>query len=135
VGARFRNFDTICSATQDRQDAVQALGRAGDLDLLIVIGGYNSSNTTHLAELGLEFCPTFHIAEAHDLRSADEIQHKPPTEKHPVVTRGWLTKRPVTIGITSGASTPNRVLGEAVERIVTITGCSPGSLVGSRAVE
>jgi 4-hydroxy-3-methylbut-2-enyl diphosphate reductase len=119
---RFRNFDTICSATQDRQDAVLELGRAKDLDILVVIGGYNSSNTTHLAEMGLEYCPTFHIAEASDIKSADEIQHKPPTQKHPIVEKGWLPKRPLTIGITSGASTPNRIVGEAIERILELTG-------------
>lgn len=122
VEARFRNFDTICSATQDRQDAVLELGRARDLDLLVVIGGYNSSNTTHLAEMGLEYCPTFHIAEASDILSKDEIQHKPPTQKQPIVARGWLPDRPVTIGITSGASTPNRIVGEAIERILSLTG-------------
>ncbi len=120
-GERFRNFDTICSATQDRQDAVLELGRAKDLDLLVVIGGYNSSNTTHLAEMGLEFCPTFHIAEASDIRSRDEIQHKPPTQKQPIVERDWLPARPLTIGITSGASTPNRIVGEAIERILAVT--------------
>jgi len=119
---QFRNFDTICSATQDRQDAVLELGRARDLDILIVIGGYNSSNTTHLAEMGLEFCPTYHIAEASDIHGKDEIQHKPPTQKQPVVARDWLPDRPVTIGITSGASTPNRIVGEAIERILRITG-------------
>ncbi|MBI3726184.1 4-hydroxy-3-methylbut-2-enyl diphosphate reductase [bacterium] len=122
LGKRFRNFDTICSATQDRQDAVLAMGKVGDLDLLIVIGGYNSSNTTHLAELGLEFCPSFHIAEASDIRSRDEIQHKPPTQKQPVVARGWLPEGKVTVGITSGASTPNRIVGEAIERILQLTG-------------
>ena len=121
-GERFRNFDTICSATQDRQDAVLALGRGKDLDLLVVIGGYNSSNTTHLAEMGLEFCPTFHIAEASDIRGRDEIQHKPPTQKQPITERGWLPDRPVTIGITSGASTPNRIVGEAIERILDVSG-------------
>ncbi|MEZ0228333.1 MAG: 4-hydroxy-3-methylbut-2-enyl diphosphate reductase [Planctomycetota bacterium] len=120
--ARFRNFDTICSATQDRQDAVLALGRAKDLDLLVVIGGYNSSNTTHLAEMGLEFCPTFHIAEASDILSKDEIQHKPPTQKQPVIAREWLPEGTLTIGITSGASTPNRIVGEAIERILAVTG-------------
>ena len=59
---RFRAFDTICSATQDRQDAVLKMLDEGGLDLMVVIGGYNSSNTTHLAEIALQYCPTFHIA-------------------------------------------------------------------------
>jgi 4-hydroxy-3-methylbut-2-enyl diphosphate reductase len=122
VAARFRNFDTICSATQDRQDAVLELGKSGELDILLVIGGYNSSNTTHLAELGLEFCPSFHIAEPSDIRSRDEIQHKPPAQKLPVIERDWLPRGPVTIGITSGASTPNRIVGEAIERLLEVTG-------------
>jgi 4-hydroxy-3-methylbut-2-enyl diphosphate reductase len=122
VEERFRNFDTICSATQDRQDAVLALGNSKTLDRLIVIGGYNSSNTTHLAELGLEFCPSFHIAEASDIKSREEIQHKPPTQKHPILERGWLPEGRVTVGITSGASTPNRIVGEAILRILEVTG-------------
>lgn len=124
AGTRFRNFDTICSATQDRQDAVLGLGKSGKMDLLLVIGGYNSSNTTHLAELGLEFCPSFHIAEPSDIRSRNEIQHKPPAQKLPIIERDWLPSGPITVGITSGASTPNRIVGEAIERLLEVTGNS-----------
>ena len=120
---RFRNFDTICSATQDRQDAVMELGRTGPaMDVMVVIGGFNSSNTTHLAELGSSFTTTFHIQEVADLRDRDEIHHKPPAQKTPVLTHGWLRPGPVTIGITSGASTPNRTVGEAMVRILELTG-------------
>jgi 4-hydroxy-3-methylbut-2-enyl diphosphate reductase len=120
---RFRNFDTICSATQDRQDAVMELGNTGPkMDLMIVIGGFNSSNTTHLAELGEAFSPTYHIQEVADIRNKDEIHHKPPTQKAPQITSNWLPLGKVTIGVTSGASTPNRIVGEAMLRMLEIVG-------------
>ncbi len=72
----FRSFDTICSATQERQDAVIALLDDAALDLMVVIGGYNSSNTCNLAKICAERCPTFHIAEADCLVSATEVRHR-----------------------------------------------------------
>ena len=74
---RFRAFDTICSATQDRQDAVVALLKEQPLDLMIVIGGYNSSNTCNLARICAQQVPTFHIADPDCLESADVIRHRP----------------------------------------------------------
>src|SRR5204862_2064017 len=73
----FRAFDTICSATQDRQDAVVNLLSETPLDLMIVIGGYNSSNTCNLARMGAEKVPTFHIADPACLESATAIRHRP----------------------------------------------------------
>ena len=74
---RFRAFDTICSATQDRQDAILQLLGERSLDLMIVLGGYNSSNTCNLARICAERVPTFHIADPDGLASSDEIRHKP----------------------------------------------------------
>ena len=116
---RFRHFDTICSATQDRQDAVLKLAREG-IDLMIVVGGYNSSNTGHLVEISLEFCPAYHVKDASCILSEDEIEHKPVTQAHPIRTFNWLPQKRVRLGITAGASTPNRVIEEVIERIIEV---------------
>ena len=90
VGSRFRAFDTICSATQDRQDAVVVLLKEKPVDLMIVIGGYNSSNTCNLARMCAEKVPTFHIADPDCLESADAIRYRPAGGKGEVRATGWL---------------------------------------------
>jgi 4-hydroxy-3-methylbut-2-enyl diphosphate reductase len=122
--ARFRSFDTICSATQDRQDALGALIEERP-DLLIVIGGYNSSNTGHLVEMAQGRVPAFHIEGPGGLVSAETIRHKPVGRTGEVETRGWLPTGPVTIGLTAGASTPDVVIGAVVERILALRGGVP----------
>jgi 4-hydroxy-3-methylbut-2-enyl diphosphate reductase len=118
MAARFRAFDTICSATQDRQDAVAALLDEQPLDLMIVIGGYNSSNTCNLARMCEPGLPTYHIAEAGCLMSAFEIRHKPVGGKDEAVSAGWLPAGgEVVIGLTSGASTPDNLVGMVVRRL------------------
>ncbi len=116
---RFRHFDTICSATQERQDAVLKLAREG-LDLMIVVGGYNSSNTGHLVEISLEYCPAFHVKDASCILSAGKIQHKKVFSSEIIETENWLPQGAVRLGITAGASTPNRVIEEVIERILEI---------------
>jgi 4-hydroxy-3-methylbut-2-enyl diphosphate reductase len=116
LGEHFQSFDTICSATQDRQDAVLALLRATPLDLMIVIGGYNSSNTCNLARICAAECPTFHIADPDCLLSNEQIRHKPVGARAETTSDGWLPAAgPVSIGLTSGASTPDNLVGAAVE--------------------
>jgi 4-hydroxy-3-methylbut-2-enyl diphosphate reductase len=116
--SRFRAFDTICSATQDRQDAVVALLSETPIDLMVVIGGYNSSNTCNLAQISAEKVPTFHIADPDCLESAESIRHKPAGGKGEVRTGGWLpASRNLTIGLTSGASTPDNLVGTTVDRL------------------
>jgi 4-hydroxy-3-methylbut-2-enyl diphosphate reductase len=115
--ARFRAFDTICSATQDRQDAVIALLAEQPIDLMVVIGGYNSSNTCNLARICAEHRPTYHIADAAGLVSSTLIRHKPIGGKEEVTTTGWLPGGAVTIGLTSGASTPNNIVEDVIERL------------------
>ena len=117
VGDRFRHFDTICTATQDRQDAVSKLVQE-DVDLMIVIGGYNSSNTGHLAEISANHMPAFHINESRCILSSSQILHKPIGASEEVMTEGWLPEGHVTIGVTAGASTPDRIVGEVIDRIV-----------------
>jgi 4-hydroxy-3-methylbut-2-enyl diphosphate reductase len=122
----FRAFDTICSATQERQDAVEALLTAEPLDLMIVVGGYNSSNTCNLARICAARVQTYHIAEPNCLNSAAEIRHRPigapSTASAPeVVTRDWLPTERVTVGLTAGASTPNNIVGQVIETLVRFT--------------
>jgi len=113
---RFRSFDTICSATQDRQDAVIRLVDEG-VDILIIIGGYNSSNTNHLASIGGRSVPTYHIDSAECIMGPDAIRHKPAGATDQTIARAWLPEGQVIIGITAGASTPNVTLGEVIEAV------------------
>jgi 4-hydroxy-3-methylbut-2-en-1-yl diphosphate reductase len=114
----YQAFDTICSATQDRQDAVVALLEEKQVDLMIVIGGYNSSNTANLARICAASRPTFHIADPECLVSPTDIRHRPVGSKAEVAATGWLPMgRPVTIGLTSGASTPDNLVGAAIARL------------------
>jgi 4-hydroxy-3-methylbut-2-enyl diphosphate reductase len=129
LAERFRAFDTICSATQERQDAVIRLLDEHRLDLMLVVGGYNSSNTRNLANICAERVPTFHIADPSCLVSADEVRHRPVTPPgsgrlHVDEQRatGWLPGGPVVVGLTAGASTPNNIVGEVIERLEGLTG-------------
>ncbi len=116
---RFRSFDTICSATQERQDAVIELAQEG-VDLMVVIGGYNSSNTSHLADISARYCETYHISDSTCLISADEISHRRGHDE--VISRGWLASGKVRIGVTAGASTPDIKVDESIRRIVSFRG-------------
>src|SRR6185436_20458513 len=90
LGPHYQACDTICSATQDRQDAVVGLLRDKPIDLMLVIGGYNSSNTANLARICAASGPTYHIAEPECLVSAGEIRHRPVGAKAEVTATGWL---------------------------------------------
>ena len=119
---RFRAFDTICSATQDRQDAVISLLAGEQLDLMIVIGGYNSSNTCNLARICAEQRPTYHIPDAEALLSADVIRHKPVGATHEIASEDWMPAGQVTIGLTSGASTPDNIVAAVIRRLDELAG-------------
>src|SRR5437868_3740493 len=125
----FRTFDTICSATQERQDAVVELLRE-PLDVMVVIGGYNSSNTMSLAALCSETVPTFHIEDADDIDpSTATIRHRPLGAKQETTRAHWLPDSgAVRIGVTAGASTPNNKIGEAVGRIFATRGIDPKTI-------
>ena len=115
---RFRAFETICSATQDRQDAVIALLAAHRLDLMLVVGGYNSSNTANLAKICADRLPSYHIADLPALVSARELRHRPVRGHDEAVATGWLPPRgPLAVGLTAGASTPDYIVGRVVERL------------------
>jgi 4-hydroxy-3-methylbut-2-enyl diphosphate reductase len=128
LDARFRAFDTICSATQDRQDAVLKMLGEGGLDLMVVIGGYNSSNTQALTRICAERLPTYHICAA-DRIEPQAIHHRPVGAHAETACAGWLPVGPVTVGLTAGASTPNNVVGEVVERILALRGLRADQLV------
>jgi 4-hydroxy-3-methylbut-2-enyl diphosphate reductase len=117
LASRFRAFDTICSATQDRQDAVIALLAEHRIDLMLVLGGHNSSNTYNLARMCADTVPTYHVADPNALMSCDQIAHRPVHSHHQVVAEGWLPDGPVTVGLTSGASTPDTLVGAVIERL------------------
>jgi 4-hydroxy-3-methylbut-2-enyl diphosphate reductase len=123
----FRFFDTICGATQERQDALRELLNV-KLDLLLVVGGYNSSNTSHLAEMGEEKLPTYFVLNASRLLSRDEIKHYNLHEKREVIAQNWLPEGPVVIGITAGASCPNNLIEETLLRLFELRGVSPSEL-------
>jgi 4-hydroxy-3-methylbut-2-enyl diphosphate reductase len=127
--SNFRTFDTICSATQERQDAVVDLLRE-PLDAMVVIGGYNSSNTMSLAALCSETVRTFHVEDAEDIDpDAVTIRHRPLGAKVETEESNWLPAgRPLRIGVTAGASTPNNKIGEAVGRIFASRGIDPKSI-------
>ena len=119
----FRAFDTICSATQERQDAVAALLDSERVDLMIVVGGYNSSNTCNLARMCAARVRTYHIADPACLLSADRIRHRPggapsTAKADEVVTEHWLpAEGRIVVGLTAGASTPNNIVGQVIETI------------------
>jgi len=125
----FRTFDTICSATQERQDAVVELLRE-PLDVMVVIGGYNSSNTMSLAALCSETVRTFHVEDADDIDPASgTIRHRPLGAKEETASAAWIPSTgPVRIGVTAGASTPNNKIGEAVGRIFASMGIDPKTI-------
>jgi 4-hydroxy-3-methylbut-2-enyl diphosphate reductase len=124
LAEHFRAFDTICSATQERQDAVIKIMQDPP-DVMIVIGGYNSSNTNHLAHLCREYTTAYHIADATCIDTeAHVIRHKPElaADAPEVEEHDWLPDGPLTIGLTAGASTPNNKIGETIQRILATRG-------------
>ena len=123
--SNFRSFGTICSATQERQDAIEAMMDEGPPGVMIVMGGYNSSNTDHLAHLCRKFTTTYHIEDAACIDPEDgTIRHKPDvgSATPEVVVTAWMPEGPFDLGMSAGASTPNNKIGEALVRILEIRG-------------
>jgi len=119
---RFRYFDTICGATQERQDALKQLLRER-LDLVLVVGGYNSSNTTHLAEMAEQVLPAYFIKNAGRMLSARVIRHWSPALGREVETHNWMpARREAVVGITAGASCPNNLIQDVVLRLYELWG-------------
>lgn len=120
LNEHFHSFNTICDATQERQDAMFSLVEA-DIDLMVVIGGFNSSNTTHLQEIAVERnIPSFHIDSAARVGPGNRIEHKPLHSNKLAVSEDWLADGKLSIGVTSGASTPDKAVQEVIEKIFAI---------------
>ena len=123
LAQHFRAFDTICSATQERQDAVIALLQTQRLDLMLVVGGYNSSNTCNLARMCADSVRTYHIADPDCLISAVELKHRPvgapsTTSSREEIATNWLPAAGMlALGLTAGASTPNNIVGRVLKRL------------------
>ena len=128
IDRHFRFFDTICGATQDRQDALEKLLQEPN-DLLLVIGGYNSSNTSHLAEMGEAKLPTYFIKNAAKMRSDTLIIHYDQHKHEEIETANWLPSGKVTVGITAGASCPNNLIEDAIRRLFDMRGISVQQLI------
>ncbi|MEW6496317.1 MAG: 4-hydroxy-3-methylbut-2-enyl diphosphate reductase [Cyanobacteriota bacterium] len=112
----FLSFNTICDATQERQDAMLGLVEE-TLDLMVVIGGFNSSNTTQLQQIAIERgIPSYHIDSATRIGSGNQVEHKP-LGRDLEVTENWLPSGEIVVGITSGASTPDKVVEDVIEKI------------------
>jgi len=116
LNEHFMSFNTICDATQERQDAMFDLVEE-DLSLMIVIGGFNSSNTTHLQEISVEHkIPSYHIDSVERILSRDRLEHKPLAQEI-AIAHNWLPEGAITVGVTSGASTPDKVVADIIEKI------------------
>ena len=131
IDEHFRYFDTICGATQDRQDALRDLLNR-PMDLLLVVGGYNSSNTSHLAEMGEDKLPTYFIKDAEEMVSAAKLNHFLQDKHEMAVAENWLpTEGDLTLGVTAGASCPNNLIEEVILRAYELRGESTDSLLDS----
>jgi len=116
LNEHFSSFNTICDATQERQDAMLSLVDE-KLDVMVVIGGFNSSNTTHLQEIAIDrTIPSYHIDSAERILPGNRIEHKP-LGGDLVIAENWLPDGKIVVGVTSGASTPDRAVEDAIERI------------------
>ncbi|HBF12775.1 MAG TPA: 4-hydroxy-3-methylbut-2-enyl diphosphate reductase [Deltaproteobacteria bacterium] len=118
LNEHYMSFDTICNATQDRQDAIVKL-KEKNPDFILVLGGYNSSNTNHLCEMAEKIAPTYHIDRTECLVSSTLIRHKPFGKKTEIETRQWLKNGALSVGITAGASTPNIEISRVVEKLLS----------------
>ena len=121
LSEHFRAFDTICSATQERQDAITEM-LAKKPDLAIVIGGFNSSNTKSLTAIAQKYCSAYHIEDPDNLLDAQNITHLPVGTHGSVVTCDWLPSGRITVAVTAGASTPDAKIGQVIKKIVMLRG-------------
>ena len=116
LNQHFQSFNTICDATQERQDAMLELVEE-KLDLMIVIGGFNSSNTAHLQEIAVEReLPSYHVDSVERILSENSIEHRQ-LNGDIEISQKWLPDGKIVVGITSGASTPDKVVEDVIKKI------------------
>ena len=130
IDQHYRMFDTICGATQERQDALIHLLQE-PLDMMIVVGGYNSSNTSHLAEMSEERMPTFFIRNASKILSDKAILHFNLHKQEEVLTENWLPAGELYVGITAGASCPNNLIDDAIRRLFNLRGVDVDGMIAA----
>ncbi|KHG39244.1 MULTISPECIES: 4-hydroxy-3-methylbut-2-enyl diphosphate reductase [Nostocales] len=119
LNQHFQNFNTICDATQERQDAMLELVEE-NVDLIIVIGGFNSSNTTQLQQIAFDRgIPSYHIDCGERIQSINNIEHRQLTGEL-VIAENWLPAGEIKVGVTSGASTPDKVVEDIIEKIFAL---------------
>ncbi|MBH8573254.1 4-hydroxy-3-methylbut-2-enyl diphosphate reductase [Nostocaceae cyanobacterium CENA369] len=119
LNQHFQSFNTICDATQERQDAMLELVQK-NLDLIVVIGGFNSSNTTQLQQIAIERgLPSYHINNVERIKSGNSIEHRQ-LNGDLVITDNWLPEGEISVGITSGASTPDKIVEDVIEKIFAL---------------
>ena len=99
------------------------------MNLLLVVGGYNSSNTSHLAEMGEEKIPTYFVRSASKLESTTRITHYNLHGKREIVTENWLPEGPIIVGITAGASCPNNLIEDTILRLYELRGISSNEVL------
>jgi 4-hydroxy-3-methylbut-2-en-1-yl diphosphate reductase len=129
LDSHFQKADTICGATQERQDALSEMLGVEKMNLLLVVGGYNSSNTSHLAEMGEAVLPTYFIKNSDKLISPTEISHYDQHKQQEVVSHHWLPEGNVVVGITAGASCPNNLLEETIHCLYEFRGVNVEKLL------
>jgi 4-hydroxy-3-methylbut-2-enyl diphosphate reductase len=128
----FRDFDTICPATQDNQDAVIELAAASDPDVFLVVGGYDSSNTASLLRAARSKRGAYHIQDPASITAA-AIRHRDPVSGREIETRDWLPSGPLAVAVTAGASTPDTELAEVIRRLCVAAGVEVPSASRGRA--
>lgn len=117
----FRELNTICRATQENQDSVMELAERGELDLLVVVGGFDSSNTRNLTRVGNRDFASYHVLGPEAI-SAESVRHRCPETGEILTSADWLGSGELTVGFTAGASTPDTLLGDVVEAVLRAAG-------------
>ena len=119
LNQHFQSFNTICDATQERQDAMLGLVKE-KLDLMVVIGGFNSSNTSHLLGIGLDNgIPSYHIDTVERILPENRIEYRQLNGEH-AIKENWLPDGKIVVGVSSGASTPDKVVEDVVVKILEL---------------